>query len=92
MHYMPTLALDYMSMHSTQIQQKETGMLRLVVTKDLKRHENDVCQCGWSYRERAYPQAIKRVGREINQLGHADPVMKSNGANAMIVALKQRVK
>ena len=92
MHEIPTVALDYMFMHSNQGEQEERGM-PIMVTKDLLNCGKGTGMISASVliQKGVCGQAIRKLSSEIGKLGHPEIVLKSDGEPA-IVALKQRVK
>ena len=91
-HEIPTVAVDYMFMHSNQGEQEESGM-PILVTKDLLNCGTGTGMMSASVllQKGVSAQATRRLSAEIGKLGHPELVLKSDGEPA-IVALKQRVK
>ena len=87
-HEIPTVAVDYMFMHSNQSEHEESGM-PIMVTKDLLNCGTGTGMMSASVivQKGVCAQATKRLSNEIGKLGHSELVLKSDGEPAM-VALK----
>ena len=88
-HEIPTIAVDYMFMHSRQEESEERGM-PIMVTKDLMNCETSTGMVSASVvtQKGMCPQAIRRLSSEIGKLGHSELILKSDGEPS-IMTLKQ---
>ena len=91
-HVVPTLAVDYMFMHSTQGPDEEKGM-PILVGRDIA---DGVEGTGMIFarvvpRKGVHPYAVKCLASDIARLGHQRLVLKSDDEPA-IVALKEAAR
>ena len=82
-HEIPTVALDYMFMHSEQEEGEESGM-PIMVTKDLLNCSTGTGMLSASVlvQKGVCPQAVRKLSSEIGKLGHKEVVLKSDGEAA----------
>ena len=87
-HEIPTVAVDYMFMHTNQNEQEESGM-PILVTKDLLNCGTGTGMLSASVlvQKGVCAQATRRLSAEVGKLGHSELILKSDGEPA-IVALK----
>ena len=78
-HVVPTLAVDYMFMHSTQRPGEEKGM-PILVGRDIadKTEGTGMIFARVVPRKGAHPYAVKCLASDIARLGHQTLVMKSD--------------
>ena len=87
----PTISLDYMFMHESQMAEEERGMPILVTKDAASKKGTGMVSARVLPAKGVNRYAVSNLASEIAKLGHNEMVLKSDGEPA-IIALKQAVK